>query len=323
MVKAKHDTPPMRMTVEKTGLVPASQYDAERLSLYRYGTTILCSVTQDRNAKLLRKYWAIIGKVISDCPTPWNDKEQASDALKLSLGMVNTFKRVDGKWGYSPRSLTELDGPEFEEFFEQAMAVLQRITGVDPVNLGKEAADTGSQGFSDEQEQPDAPQDAESDNASHGTPESQTQTQEPSSVESPAPRSADVGSQEALSPASAPDNSKSAAAGSEPESSAQEKQTSGPDAALDSAPEGALKLSLVECVQKCIGIVTDRDLTPEERRGNLEQANGPWKKELPRNLDQVSVIFRTADKVLKGELELKPAKEYLAGCLKLDVEELG
>jgi hypothetical protein len=154
----KHETPAFRMKIERGRLIPVTAFDAERLDSYQNGSELRVSITQPKNDKLLRKYWAILGKVVADCPTPWNNKDQASEALKLSLGIVDYGKTVSDKFFQYPKSLTELDDPEFRAYYDDAMALLHKITGVDPEQLGAESPDVGE----DEQNTSvDSPQDTD------------------------------------------------------------------------------------------------------------------------------------------------------------------
>lgn len=137
------DKTPFRMTIDKGRMSPASAFDQERLDAYRNGTQIYVTLYQGRNMKLQRKFFAIVGKAVKDCKTPWQNVDEATDALKLALGVSRLGKTVNGQWFNTPGSLTDLDEPEFVEFYENAVALLQKITGVDPETLGKQSADTG------------------------------------------------------------------------------------------------------------------------------------------------------------------------------------
>ncbi len=136
---------PIRMRVEGMRLVPASAFDQEALSAYQNGAVIQVSFWQGRNPDLLRKFWAILSKVVETCNTPWEDKEEAADALKLALGITDVGSTVNGQMFVRPGSIAfnALDEARFRKFFEDSMAILCRITGVDVEELGKEAADTG------------------------------------------------------------------------------------------------------------------------------------------------------------------------------------
>lgn len=139
----KHEAPAYRMRIERGKLVPLTAFDAERLNSYQNGSELRVAISQKKNDKLLRKYWAVLGKVVSDCPTPWKNKDQASEALKLALGIVDYGKTVGDKFFQYPKSLSELDEPEFRAYYEESMGLLHRITGVDPEQLGAEIPDVG------------------------------------------------------------------------------------------------------------------------------------------------------------------------------------
>jgi hypothetical protein len=130
----------MRMRVERNALVPAGSYDAERLNSYRVGSTVMVRFTADRLRPLERKYRAILGKVIKECQTPWANAEAAHQAIKLTCGVVNVGRTVGGDYMQWPRSLVDLDDKEMEEFFNDAMLLIQKITGIDPETLKRETA---------------------------------------------------------------------------------------------------------------------------------------------------------------------------------------
>ena len=139
----KHEAPPFRMIIERGKLVPATPYDAERLDTYRTGTPIKVRLVEEKDRVLVRKWFAVIGRAVKECATPWKTKDEASEAIKLALGIVNLTKTVGGEFLAYPKSLTELTDPELEEAVEQMLAVLYRITGVDPDDWRKHIADIG------------------------------------------------------------------------------------------------------------------------------------------------------------------------------------
>jgi hypothetical protein len=142
---SRHNQIPMRMKVEGMRLVPASSFDQEALATYQKGAVLQVYLWQGRNPDLLRKFWAIVGKVVETCKTPWEDKEEAADALKLALGITDVGSTVNGQMFVRPGSISfsAMDEARFRKFFEDSMALLSRITGVDVTELGQEAADTG------------------------------------------------------------------------------------------------------------------------------------------------------------------------------------
>ncbi|WP_306049287.1 hypothetical protein [Oceaniradius stylonematis] len=153
----KTDQPPFRMRIENGHLVPATPYDAERLSTFRSSRELLVYPTQQPNRKLVQKWFAVIGKAVSECPTPWHSKDQASDAIKLALGHGTPIKTVGGNWVQVPKSLNELNDAELSDLFDRAMALLERITGVDPLTLGAEATSVDAPDDHHEEQNSDAP----------------------------------------------------------------------------------------------------------------------------------------------------------------------
>ncbi|MQW69779.1 hypothetical protein GHK50_19250 [Sinorhizobium medicae] len=135
----KDDIPPLRMTVEAGKLTPADAFSAERLESYRHGTTMFVQPITDPQTKKRRKFWAILGLVIRNCNTPWRTVKDAANAIKRTFGLMDDGGTTGNVRIMYPRSLNDLSEPEFEEFYEDAMLLLQRITGVDPETLAKES----------------------------------------------------------------------------------------------------------------------------------------------------------------------------------------
>ncbi|TIN80745.1 hypothetical protein [Mesorhizobium sp.] len=139
----KHESPPLKMTIEGGKLVPATAYDAERLDSYRRGTKVNVVMVRDGGRVMERKWFAVLGLVVKQCNVPWQNKEQASEAVKLALGIVNLTKTVGGDFMAYPKSLTELTDPELDEAVRDMMDLIHRMTGIDPATLKKEIADVG------------------------------------------------------------------------------------------------------------------------------------------------------------------------------------
>lgn len=136
----KSDYPALRMRIERGHLVPAGPFDAERINSYRSGAVVMCWFTEEKDRVLVRKWWAILGLVVKQCDTPWKTKEEASEAIKLALGIVNLSKTVGGQFMQYAKSLTELEDPEMTEALENMTELLSRMTGVDVATLKKETA---------------------------------------------------------------------------------------------------------------------------------------------------------------------------------------
>lgn len=137
------DFPALRMTIEGGRLVPASAFDQERIDSYKAGSTVRVVFTADKDRPGVRKWWAVLGLALKQCKTPWKNTTEASEAIKLALGIVNLSKTVSGQFMQWPKSLKELDDPELDEAFEQMVALLSKMTGVDVSSLRREAANVG------------------------------------------------------------------------------------------------------------------------------------------------------------------------------------
>lgn len=151
MVKAEQ-SPPFKMRVEKGHLVPAAAWDAERMASYRNGSEVNVVITQEAASWRRRKYWAILGNVVKTCPVRQTRAEDLHKAIRLKLGIVESFTTMGGATKVELRSTSLMDEQEFEAFYHEAMDLLREQTGVDVETLGKEAADVGP----DEHESPDA-----------------------------------------------------------------------------------------------------------------------------------------------------------------------
>lgn len=140
---SRNDFPPLNMIIEGGRLVPATQFDEERLHRFRRGMKVKVRFTEERDRVLIRKWWAVIDLVVKQCDVPWKTKDEASEAIKLALGIVNLTKTVKGDFLAYPKSLTELEDPELQDAVDQMIALLSRITGVDVDTLNRESAHAG------------------------------------------------------------------------------------------------------------------------------------------------------------------------------------
>lgn len=136
---AKQDHPTLEFVVERGRLSPADPYVAEVLDTYRNGDKLTVTLNQKRSLPLLKKYWVVLRDVVENAKTPWESANEASDALKLALGVTDISKTIKGQWFIRPGSISfaSMDEGEFRPFFEKAMAALSEVTGIDPEALRK------------------------------------------------------------------------------------------------------------------------------------------------------------------------------------------
>jgi hypothetical protein len=174
----KSEFPPLRMVVGPGKLTPADPFTQERLDSFRNGTIMTLKPAADQTWKR-RKYFAILARVVKDCPTKFRNVDEANNELKRLLGITEEGRTVGGVQVIYSRSLSDLEEPEFEEFYEGAMLILHRITGVDPETLSKESADPGKD------QEPSAPTSSGTDEGSGAGNRPQLPSREPA----PLPRS--------------------------------------------------------------------------------------------------------------------------------------
>jgi len=283
MAKAEQ-SPPFKMKIENGHLVPAAAWDAERLATYRNGSEVNCIITQEAASWRRRKYWSILGKVVKTCPVRQKRAEDLHKAIRLKLGIVESFTTMSGATKVELRSTSLMDEQEFEAYYHEAMDLLRDVTGVDVETLHKESADVGR----DETEQPEdqAPPPA----SGSGSSEAGTE---------PSPAAAD----QSAGAADHEEGSDIGATGDEPSSDHRD-------------PKVILNLK-AEAVAKFLELATNKDLPdPRDRREVLVKAKEAWKAELPHHHDFLKACVTTADAVIKGHMPADKARQYLEGLVR-------
>lgn len=271
----RHEFPPFRMLVQGGRLVPATPADAERLDTWRNGSAVNVTFVRNGGRVMERKWWAILNRAVKECKTPWKTSAEASEAIKLAIGIVNLTKTVGGDFLAYPKSLTELADPELDDAVRDMIDVVYHVTGVDPEEWRKHVAN-----IREENSESPAPS---ADDGRAGTPSQ------------PEPDAA------------TPEETGDIEAQADPDASPVSDGPNEPDRVRI-----ALKR---ECMDKFMQIATNPALDVAGRRDVLEQSKEPWKRELPDDLDFVRACLQTADKVAKGELGADAARTYLEGLV--------
>ncbi|MBB3411271.1 hypothetical protein FHT87_005224 [Rhizobium sp. BK316] len=296
---SKGDFPALRMIIEGGRLSPAAQFDQERLNSYRRGTVVYVRFTEEKDRVLVRKWWAILSLVVKQCDTPWKTKEEASEAIKLALGIVNLSKTVGGQFMQYPKSLTELDDPEMTEALENMTELLSRMTGVDVATLKKETAHIReedhdpSTGEIIEQEPGERPL-AGADESPHN-----------SSSAEPADHAPDL----AGSPHT--DTTDSRGGSVSVESFGGGGSTSSPEAP-----------TLIDCAREMLSLTVMSYSDDEERVAAIGQCAGEWKVKLPDDQKKIDSILIAANAVSTKNRTLLQARSFLSGVLECSLEDL-
>lgn len=133
------ELPPLRMVRKGMSLVPADAFSEEMLDGIRFNVPIDVHWTYELLDPKRKKFWAVLNNVIKNCRTPWTNSKAAADALKTHLGVISHSATLRGDPVKYPGSLLDLTDPEFDAFYEGAMATLHRVTGIDPESLRRAA----------------------------------------------------------------------------------------------------------------------------------------------------------------------------------------
>lgn len=279
MSKGKSDAPALRLVVEPgPRLVPASAFDAERLDTFKFGRVLRFTPVEEADRKDIRRWWAILNRAVKDTKTPWRTATQASEAIKLALGIVEYGKTVGGQFMQWPKSLKELDDQELAGAVRDMAALLHKMTGVDPLEWNKEASDVGR----DETEQPEV-------NPASGS-----------------------GSGETSPPTGDPAPDQSASGGPEEDGAEPDGASAGTDAP-SSDLEAIKRMLMVECVEN---VLRDAFSEPKDQQAaKVEKLERIFLE--PQNLGShprfVKLCAETARRIIGKPQERSRAREYLMG----------
>lgn len=132
------DTPPPPMVVRTSlGLRPVSAYDEEALQRWPIGTMFDTTPRKARSNKQMRLYWQILNTVCK-ITEQWPRAENLHRDLKLSLGYTTPAYDFTNKTRVDIPDSTDfnrMSQPDFNIYFERAMALLAEEIGCDPTEL--------------------------------------------------------------------------------------------------------------------------------------------------------------------------------------------
>lgn len=129
------------MKRDRSGLVPASAFDAELLDRYSLSAEVEVTVKQRCSLPQQRLYWSILHAIV-EATDAYPNAEYLHEAIKDELGYVHHVRRIDGQTIRIPDStaFAKMDQAEFKVFFDRAMELLARLIGSDPMELTRNAA---------------------------------------------------------------------------------------------------------------------------------------------------------------------------------------
>ena len=136
------DKPPLPVVRKGyDGLFAANSYFAELLDQYPVGTEFDLKPRTKRSVPHNAMYWGILRNVVK-ATGRWANEELLNRDIKDALGywewQVNEINGQKYKV-FASKDFDKMRQDEFNEFFEQAMALLAEELGVDPMEMENNA----------------------------------------------------------------------------------------------------------------------------------------------------------------------------------------
>lgn len=139
----------MKVLCEKDsfgGLRPCNSIGKEVFSRIKQGDSRWVEITEPRNVRHHKLYWALIDKVHENLDERraelYSTTKVLHAALKISAGVYTPFKMPNGEMGLIPGSIkfAQMDQPEFDIFFDKVCDLihLHFLEGVTSEELKQE-----------------------------------------------------------------------------------------------------------------------------------------------------------------------------------------
>ena len=109
----------------------------------KQGSSFLVRVRKPRNPKHHRLYWGMLGRVV-DATDHWPTKDAAHDWIKYQMGLYTIRAWESGRViiEWKSTDFMGMDQVDFRDFFNRAVGYIAIETGIDPLDLKKEAEET-------------------------------------------------------------------------------------------------------------------------------------------------------------------------------------
>jgi hypothetical protein len=276
------DRPSLRMRVQQGGgLRPADEYSEHKMMRYAVGREIEIKPSPNLTSPKRRRYFAILDAAYESGATTWKSADEGHEIMKgLCLGMVVTYLPNGKPYTYA-RSTTDLEDPDFDDFYEAAMAWLWKITGVDPDTLLPPREDHQRHSQSSVvQGVPRTPAGEEGDGGPHA-PHPAAVADEPVSIFAPS---------------------------NEVEKTNMDERSFLMDP--DEAPVTTPSLKQ-EAIDKVLKLANDVSLDRQARTEELAKLRPTWDAALKGHPQFVHHCFTTAAKVVRGEITKSMAQKFL------------
>lgn len=121
----------MRRTA--AGFEPASQADALDLETLPIGAEVRAELRRPRSVRHHRKMFAMLQTVAKGCGRP---VDELLDIVKLETGRFRVIERKGQRWKIpSSIAFDKMDQGDFNEFFDEAVAIVAAETGLKQPDL--------------------------------------------------------------------------------------------------------------------------------------------------------------------------------------------
>lgn len=271
------ELPPLRMVRKGMSLVPADAFSEEMLDGIRHNAPVDVHWTYELVNPKRKKFWAVLNNVIKNCRTPWTNSKAAANALKNHLGVVDESTDIRGGTIRYPASTNDLTDEEFDVFYLGAMAVLHRITGIDPESLRREAPRV----MDEPREEPRDVNEHLEDHHQEVARASEAGEPDERGTEGPAEP--------------------------EPETPAPNMKHS----QMASVPQSHLAFDPAAAVNLIMTEASRVPATPDERRARIAVIGTRLIGEFPDKDAFLGTVINTGNRVAKGDLRVESARAYL------------
>jgi hypothetical protein len=129
------DQPTIILRRTRQGLTPVSAIDEEALSEYALGSDVEVVIRKRRSGPQHRMYWKVLGNTVA-ATNKWPTAKHLHRNIKMALGYVEeTINGFTGEVEYHEDStaFAKMDGIEFQNYFNQAMELIAKTCGFDPL----------------------------------------------------------------------------------------------------------------------------------------------------------------------------------------------
>lgn len=126
------DKPNIRMCRSRGGLIPLEDVDREQIDALAWNQPIEVTVKQRRSLPSHRHFYSVLGNIVRSGATPFQTTDALLDALKVTLGVCELRKTLDGRTFYVPGSISfaAKDEAAFSVFKEGCFRLLSEHYGI-------------------------------------------------------------------------------------------------------------------------------------------------------------------------------------------------